>query len=92
MPAGNIVAPKFCGLGAGMTSEQSIRLSMSWPSVAIAVKMNWKSSWSFVWLSAGRRGRSARRRGEEDEEQGYVLTKDCHSHAVRESRARLESD
>ena len=23
---------------------------------------------------------------------GHVLTKDCHSHAVRESRAKLESD
>ena len=54
LPAGKRVAPKFWGFGAGMTSEQSVSASMSWPSVAIAVKMNWKSSWSFVWLSVAR--------------------------------------
>lgn len=51
LPARNLVAPKFMGAGPGMTSEQSTIASMSWPRVAMAVKMNWKSAWSLVWLS-----------------------------------------
>lgn len=59
MSAWNLVTPKFWGFGAGMTSEQSMRLSMSWPRVVMAVKMNWKSEVNLVWLSVAKKKENA---------------------------------
>lgn len=79
-----------------MTSEQSIRLFMSCPSVAMAVKMNWKSEVSFVWLSRAielyKHVVSWFSSGWEKYNEEYALTKDCHSQEVRESRASRKSD
>ena len=90
LPAGKNESGMATFGGAGMTSEQSIISSGFCPSCVSARKMNWKSLVSFVRLSAAscQHIRSVL----EEELDRYALTKDCHSQAVRGSRAMELSD
>ncbi len=93
-PAGKCAFEAGAG-GCGTTSEQSMSWASSWPSRVILRKAALNADWSLAWLSGGGRGRCIRTsggRGVGVAGDGYSLTKDCHSQAVRESRASSESD
>ena len=85
-PAGK-VADFVQGFGTGITSEQSTMSSMLCPRTAIFRIAALKALCSLAWLSVTEW--SIWHSGEYRTSMLYLLTKDCHSQAVRLSLARL---